>query len=131
MASKARIPTEVARLELRSRPRSARMKTHVRTVLLLTALSTTAGMAAAAGWPFPYRGEALAHYARISLMTARQLAQRVRPGIIISQGLEREAGGSGLRYSFDIKSGPRVYEVGIDARNGRVLQDNVAEPSAD
>jgi uncharacterized membrane protein YkoI len=88
-------------------------------------------MATAGSWPFPYKGEELARHARVSVMTARQLAQRVRPGIIISQVLEREAGGSGLRYSFDIKSGPRVYEVGIDARNGRVLQDDVASPNAD
>jgi hypothetical protein len=107
------------------------MKTLVRAVTLLAALSAAGGVAAAAGWPFPYKGEKLAHHARVSLLTARQLAQRARPGIIISQALEREPGGSGLRYSFDIKSGPRVYEVGIDARNGRVLQDNVAAPSDD
>jgi hypothetical protein len=29
--------------------------------------------------------------------------------------LEKEKGGSGLRYSFDIKSGRVVYEVGVDA----------------
>jgi hypothetical protein len=107
------------------------MKARVRTVALLTALSVAGGVSAAPSWPFPYKGEELARHARVSLMMARQLAQRVRPGIIISQLLEREAGGSGLRYSFDIKSGPRVYEVGIDARSGRVLQDNVASPNAD
>jgi hypothetical protein len=107
------------------------MKARVRAVGLLAALSVAAGMAAAGGWPFPYKGQELAKHARVGLMTARRLAQRERPGIIISQVLEREAGGSGLRYSFDIKSGPRVYEVGIDARNGRVLQDNVASPNSD
>jgi uncharacterized membrane protein YkoI len=107
------------------------MKVLVRAVALSAALSSASGIAAAAGGPFAYKGEALAHDTRVSLMKARQLAKRERPGIIISQILEREVGGSGLRYSFDIKSGPHVYEVGIDARNGRVLQDNVASPGSD
>jgi hypothetical protein len=107
------------------------MRAPVGAVVLLAALSTAGGIAAAASWPFPYKGEELAHNARVTLMTARQLAKRARPGIIISQTLEREAGGSGLRYSFDIKSGARVYEVGIDARSGRVLHDTVASPNSD
>ena len=107
------------------------MKTLLRAVVLSAALLPAGGAAAAGGWPVPYQGQALAHLAHIDLMTARRLAQRARPGIIISQLLEREAGGSGLRYSFDIKSGPHVYEVGIDARNGRVLQNNLAGPNAD
>ena len=73
----------------------------------------------------------MAHHAHVSLILARRLARNARPGIIISQLLEREAGGSGLRYSFDIKSGPAVYEVGIDAKNGLVLQNNVAQPNGD
>jgi len=39
--------------------------------------------------------------------------------------LEREHGGSGLRYSFDIKSGVKVYEVGVDAKTGKVLENAV------
>jgi hypothetical protein len=38
--------------------------------------------------------------------------------------LEKEKGGSGLRYSFDIKSGKITYEVGIDARSGEVLENS-------
>ena len=37
--------------------------------------------------------------------------------------LERETGGTGLRYSFDIKSGNSTQEVGVDARTGRVLEN--------
>jgi uncharacterized membrane protein YkoI len=37
--------------------------------------------------------------------------------------LERESGGTGLRYSFDIKSGSSTQEVGVDARTGRVLEN--------
>lgn len=107
------------------------MKALLRAVVLSAALLADGGAAAAAGWPFPYRGQALAHDAHISLIAARHLARKARPGIIIGQLLEREAGGSGLRYSFDIKSGPHVYEVGIDARDGRVLQNDLAGLNAD
>jgi uncharacterized membrane protein YkoI len=37
--------------------------------------------------------------------------------------LEKEAGGSGLRYSFDIKKGASTYEVGIDAQTGAILEN--------
>ena len=31
--------------------------------------------------------------------------------------------GGGLRYSFDIKSDKVVYEVGVDAKTGKVLEN--------
>jgi uncharacterized membrane protein YkoI len=34
-----------------------------------------------------------------------------------------EKNGSGLRYSFDIKSNGAVYEVGVDAQTGKVLEN--------
>jgi uncharacterized membrane protein YkoI len=46
--------------------------------------------------------------------------------MITDEELEREKGGSGLRYSFDIKSNKVIYEVGVDARTGKVLE-NVRE----
>jgi hypothetical protein len=33
--------------------------------------------------------------------------------------LEREAGGTGLRYSFDIKSGSSTQEVGVILENAK------------
>jgi uncharacterized membrane protein YkoI len=42
--------------------------------------------------------------------------------------LEREHGGSGLRYSFDVKRSGVTQEVGVDALTGRVLE-NKAEGS--
>ena len=32
-------------------------------------------------------------------------------------------GGSGLRYSFGVKSGNALYEVGVDAQTGKVLEN--------
>lgn len=66
---------------------------------------------------------ALAAPARLSLGQARAVALKLRPGTIKKAELERERGGSGLRYSFDISFKGVVYEVGIDARTGRVLEN--------
>ena len=70
-----------------------------------------------------YPGSSLAQGARIPLARARVIALAARPGTIIAQELEREGGGSGLRYSFDIRSARVVYEVGIDANTGAVLEN--------
>ena len=71
-----------------------------------------------------YKGEVLAKQAKISLQQARELALKAFPGKIIDEELEKEAGGSGLRYSFDIRRGKLVHEVGIDAADGKVLENS-------
>jgi uncharacterized membrane protein YkoI len=70
-----------------------------------------------------YTGEELAKDAKVSIAEARAIAMKAHPGKITDEELEREAGGTGLRYSFDIKSGSSTYEVGVDARTGRVLEN--------
>ena len=70
-----------------------------------------------------YTGEKLAKDATISIAEARAIALKAHPGKITDEELEREAGGTGLRYSFDIKSGSSTQEVGVDARTGRVLEN--------
>ena len=52
---------------------------------------------------FAYKGEKLAPHAKIGLSNARAIALKADPGAITDEELEREAGGTGLRYSFDIK----------------------------
>lgn len=69
------------------------------------------------------KGAALARGAKISLTAARVIALKARPGKIVGQELEREQGGSGLRYSFDITSTGKSYEVGVDAVTAAVLED--------
>lgn len=73
-----------------------------------------------------YPGMKLAKEANVTLAQARAIALRSVRGKIVSQELERERGGSGLRYTFDIKTGAKTFEVGVDAKNGRVLE-NVTE----
>jgi Peptidase propeptide and YPEB domain len=70
-----------------------------------------------------YTGEKLAKDAKISIAEARAIALKAHPGKITDEELEREAGGTGLRYSFDIKSGSSTQEVGVDARTGDVLEN--------
>jgi len=70
-----------------------------------------------------YTGEELAKDAKIDIQAARDIALKVRPGKITDEELEKEKGGSGLRYSFDIKVGSKTYEVGVDAVTGKVLEN--------
>ena len=68
--------------------------------------------------------EVLARVSVITMDRAIQIAMTARPGTITAKELEREKGGSGLRYSFDIKSSAgRIYEVGVDAADGKVLEN--------
>ena len=72
------------------------------------------------------KGSQYAAQSKLSLAAARMAALKLRPGTIADQELEKEKGGSGLRYSFDIMSKGRAYEVGIDAVTGKPLE-NVPE----
>lgn len=99
----------------------------MRKLLLLGAvavLATTSVIAAPARHGL--KGGNLASQAHVTLAAARAAALAAHPGVITDQELEREGGGSGLRYSFDIRSRGKTFEVGVDAVTGRVLE-NIAE----
>lgn len=70
-----------------------------------------------------YKGENLAGHAKIGISEARAIALKAHPGKITDEELEKEKGGSGLRYSFDIKTARGVQEVGVDALTGKVLEN--------
>ena len=89
-------------------------------VAVAAAMFSVSAVAAA---PTHFAGEALSGKAKVDLAQARSIALKVRPGTIVDQELEKEAGGSGLRYSFDIKAASKTYEVGVDAATGRVLEN--------
>jgi uncharacterized membrane protein YkoI len=78
-----------------------------------------------------YTGQEFAKDAKITLEQARTIALRAHPGRITDQELEKERGGSGLRYSFGIKSGAATQEVGVDAKTGRVLENKKEGPHPD
>jgi uncharacterized membrane protein YkoI len=77
---------------------------------------------------------ALAHsqhppHAKITATRARQLAEQAWPGVVLSEELEHEAGGSGLRYTFIIQQGNTRHEVGIDAKTGKLLENSTVADS--
>ncbi|GAB3782322.1 PepSY domain-containing protein [Dyella agri] len=73
----------------------------------------------------------LAAQAKISMSQARKIALQAVPGKVVKQELEKEAGGSGLRYSFDIKAGKDTREVGVDAKTGKLLENSLDNNDAD
>ncbi len=78
-----------------------------------------------------YTGEALAKHAKVSMTEARAIALKAHPGKITDEELEKESGGSGLRYSFDIREGKATHEVGVDAQTGAVLENKEEGPNPD
>ncbi len=78
-----------------------------------------------------YTGQEMANQAKIGIAEARVIALKAHPGNIVGEELEKELGGSGLRYSFDIKRGAATQEVGVDARTGRVLENSKEGPHPD
>ncbi|MET3106451.1 putative membrane protein YkoI [Oxalobacteraceae bacterium GrIS 2.11] len=89
---------------------------------ILLGLTLFAGAACAQS----YKGEKLAVDAKFTIEQARAIALKAHPGIVTDEELEKESGGSGLRYSFDIKNNKDdkvTYEVGVDAKTGKVLEN--------
>lgn len=75
--------------------------------------------------------QAHAKPAVIGLIPARRIALRAFPGVILKEELEREPGGSGLRYSFDIRRGKLIHEVGVDAKSGKILENSDDSAASD
>lgn len=95
-----------------------------RTWAILFALVLCANATALAAQP-QLKGAQFLPQAKVSLAQARRIALGKEHGAIVDQELEREAGGSGLRYSFDVKVGKTVREVGVDAKTGAILEDSL------
>src|SRR3954447_9947096 len=91
-------------------------------VCLAVATSFGATGAMAAGSDH-FAGSNLLPLTKVSLAQARATALAARPGQITDQELEKERGGTGLRYSFDITSQGKTFEVGVDGRTGKVLEN--------
>ncbi|BBP05985.1 hypothetical protein TPL01_22760 [Sulfuriferula plumbiphila] len=78
-----------------------------------------------------YTGEKFARDAKVGMTEARTIALKAHPGKITDEELEKENGGSGLRYSFDIRQGKVTHEVGVDAQTGKVLENKAEGPNPD
>lgn len=99
------------------------MQTHkiFRKNAALVMLASLIALSVLAGPAMALEGGRLAGEAKLTLDEARSAALKAQPGSILDQELEHRKGGSGLRYSFDIKVGATTHEVGIDAKTGEVL----------
>src|SRR5438067_12905742 len=107
------------------------MESVMRKFLCFTAavsLGTTGALAANASH---FAGSNLLPLAKITLAQARSTALAARPGQITDQELEKERGGTGLRYSFDIKSNGNRFEVGVVGRKGKVPEKKAEGANAD
>lgn len=99
-------------------------------ILAITAVAACTIAAASAAQAFD--GQQYAKDAKVTLDQARQIARKEVPGgTITDQELEREKGGSGLRYSFDLKVAGGEREVGVDALSGKVLENSAEGQNKD
>ncbi len=88
-------------------------------------------LALGGAWTAASAGEHAHEGARVTPEQARAIALKAFPGKITDAELEHEKGGSGLRYSFDVRRDGVTHEVGVDARTGRVLENSVEGAHAD
>lgn len=107
------------------------LETDMAKIVLMGAVALLAAGSAAIAAPQHFAGANLLPMAKITLAQARQTAVRAHPGVITDQELEKERGGTGLRYSFDIKSKGKTFEVGVDARTGKVLENDAEGANPD
>lgn len=99
---------------------------------LVSTISAAAfALALAAAPASAFTGEKYAKFAKIDLNQAKEVALKARAGKITDSELEYEKGGSGLRYSFDIGSHGKTYEVGVDAKTGAVLENDTEGTNPD
>lgn len=89
---------------------------------IIVTLSALSAVLLAAG---SYDGSQMASMAKVSMKQATAIALKAYPGTITDKELEKEKGGSGLRYSFVIKKGDVSHEVGVDAMSGKVLENDM------
>ena len=58
--------------------------------------------------------------ARLTMKQAEAIALRQAPGTVVERDYEKEDGA--WRYSFDIRQGKRIHEVGVDANTGKIVE---------
>ena len=88
----------------------------------LIALVATLGLAAS---PALAKPRAPAHapakpHAKLTMKQAEAIALREAPGTVVERDYEKEDGI--WRYSFDIRQGERIHEVGVDANTGKIVE---------
>lgn len=83
---------------------------HISALAALAVLTATAAVANGPAKP----------PAKLSMAQARVIALKKAPGKVVESDYENENGG--WRYSFDIRQGERIHEIGVDANSGRIVE---------
>lgn len=104
------------------------MKTVKHALYAATLAGSLAGLFGAAQ-AVEHPDAALAREAKIGSAQARSIALKTFPGTVVKAELEREQGGSGLRYSYVIRQAAALHEVGVDAKTGKILENRPEAPS--
>lgn len=91
---------------------------NIKTLILMTCATVISFVSLSAQ---AYSGSQYAKDAKLTLVEARTIALKTYPGTVVEQELEHKKGGSGLRFSFDIRAHHVTHEVGVDASTGVVL----------
>jgi Peptidase propeptide and YPEB domain len=112
-------------------PRPLKIETAMNMIKFCIASGTAVALLVGTLPAMAYTGEELANQAKVSIAEARAIALKAYRGKITDEELEKEKGGSGLRYSFDIKRGKVTQEVGVDAQTGKVLENAKEGPNPD
>jgi uncharacterized membrane protein YkoI len=63
----------------------------------------------------------------VTMAQAQAIALKAAPGKIKKQEREEEDGA--MRYSFDIRQGDRIHEIGVDVATGRIVEDKFESAS--
>ncbi|URW74861.1 PepSY domain-containing protein [Sphingomonas donggukensis] len=71
---------------------------------------------------------ALAAPAPIGMARARAIALKAAPGKVEKSEYEKEGGH--WRYSFEIRQGARIHEIGVDAMSSRIVENVFEKPGA-
>ncbi len=58
--------------------------------------------------------------AKLTMKQAETIALREAPGRVVERDYEKEDGT--WRYSFDIRQGKRIHEVGVNANTGKIVE---------
>ncbi|RIA45774.1 peptidase YpeB-like protein [Hephaestia caeni] len=59
---------------------------------------------------------------KLTKAQAQAIALRVAPGKVAKAEYEKEDGA--WRYSFDIRQGKRIHEIGVDPNTGKIIENS-------
>ena len=65
--------------------------------------------------------------AKLTKTQAQAIALKEAPGTVVEGEYEKEDGS--WRYSFDIRQGKRIHEIGVDATSGKIVESSFEDPA--